>query len=127
MSPLTLPHKLNNLYPLKVIKNPKDYKAALASMEAVFDETEGDLADYAETLVLLIEKYEDEHYPLSQSTSVEVLQFLMEQHKLKQKNLVRILGSKPTVSEIFNGKRPLNLNHIRKLAERFGVSPATFI
>lgn len=36
MSSLTLPHKLNNLYPLKVIKTLEDYNAALASMEAVF-------------------------------------------------------------------------------------------
>ena len=47
------------LYPLKVIKNEEDYQEALKSREAVFDETEGALADYAETLTLLIEKYEE--------------------------------------------------------------------
>jgi antitoxin component HigA of HigAB toxin-antitoxin module len=33
-------------------------------------------------------------------------------------SLVGILGGKSAVSEILNGKRPLHLNHIRKLAKK---------
>jgi hypothetical protein len=36
------------LYPLKVIKNKRDYKLALKSMEAVFDEENGPFTEYAE-------------------------------------------------------------------------------
>jgi HTH-type transcriptional regulator/antitoxin HigA len=115
------------LYALKVIKSTEDYKAALESMEAVFDKTDGELADYAETLAILIEKYEDEHFPVKPATGVDIVKFLMEQNGLKQKDLIGILGSKSTISEILNGKRPLNLHHIKKLAERFNVEPATFV
>jgi antitoxin component HigA of HigAB toxin-antitoxin module len=31
------------------------------------------------------------------------------------------------VSEILSRKRPLNLQHIRALADKFNVKPATFI
>ena len=115
------------LYPLRVIKNQNDYKEALKSMEAVFDEETGPLADYAETLVILIEHYEEHNFPVEKKQGVAVLKFLMEQNDLKQKDLVGILGGKSTVSEIFNGKRPLNLQHIRVLADKFHVKPATFV
>ena len=115
------------LYPLKVIKNKRDYEWALKSMEAVFDEEEGPLSEYAETLTLLIEHYEEGRYQINEATGVEVVKFLMEQNNLKQKDLVGIIGEKSSVSEILNGKRPLNLNHIKKLSEKFHIKPATFV
>jgi len=117
----------NNLYPLKIIKNNLDYKLALKSLEAVFDETSGNLAEYAETLTVLIEQYESENFPMKDSNSIEILKFLMTQNGLKQKDLVGIVGAKSTVSEILNGKRPLNLKHIKALANKFNVRPATFL
>lgn len=117
----------SDLYPLKIIKNEREYKLALKSLEAVFDETRGNLAEYAETLTVLIDHYESENFPMRESSGIEVLKFLMTQNVLKQKDLVGIVGSKSTVSEILNGKRPLNLQHIKSLAEKFNVKPATFI
>jgi len=117
----------NNLYSLKIIKNNIDYKLALKSLEAVFDETSGNLAEYAETLTVLIEHYESENFPMKDSNGVEMLKFLMTQNGLKQKDLVGIVGAKSTVSEILNGKRQLNLQHIKALANKFNVRPATFL
>jgi len=117
----------SDLYPLKIIKNERDYKLALKSLETVFDETRGNLAEYAETLTVLIEHYESENFPIKESSGIEVLKFLMTQNALKQKDLVGIVGAKSTVSEILSGKRPLNLQHIKSLAEKFNVKPATFI
>ena len=116
-----------DLYPLKAIKTRKDYEKALKSMETVFDETKGPLAEYAETLTILIEHYEEEQFPIMEATGLEVLKFLMEQNDLKQKDLIGILGGKSVVSEILNGKRPLNLKHIRNLSEKFNLKPATFV
>ena len=117
----------NDLYPLKIIKNKRDYELALKSLEAVFDEKSGNLAEYAETLTVLIEHYESENFPIKDSSGVEMLKFLMAQNDLKQKDLVGIVGGKSSVSEILNGKRPLNLHHLRALANKFNVTPATFI
>ena len=117
----------NDLYPLKIIKNKRDYKLALKSLEAVFDETSGNLAEYAETLTVLIEHYESENFSIKDADGVEMLKFLMTQNDLKQKDLVGIVGTKSSVSEILNGKRPLNLQHLRALANKFNVKPATFI
>ena len=120
-------HEFDDLYPLKVIKSNKDYEKALKSMEIVFDERRGSLAEYAETLAILIEHYEEEHYPIGKATGIDILKFLMEENNLKQKDLVGIIGGKSAVSEILNGKRTLNLKHIKKLAEKFHVKPATFV
>jgi len=117
----------NDWYPLKIIKNERDYKQALRSLEAVFDETRGNLAEYAETLTVLIEYYESEIFPMKESGDIEVLKFLMKQNGLKQKDLIGVVGSKSTVSEILNGKRSLTLQQIRSLANKFNVKPATFI
>jgi HTH-type transcriptional regulator/antitoxin HigA len=117
----------NELYPLKAIRTDQDYREALESMKMVFDETEGELAEYAETLSILIEYYESKHFPIADSTGIDVLRFLMDQNGLKQKDLVGILGGKSSVSEILNSKRPLNLHHLKALAEKFNVHPSTFL
>ncbi len=116
-----------DLYPLKAIKTKEGYQEALKSLEKVFDVEQNDLAEYAETLTILIEYYENEHFPIQEPTGIDVVKFLMDQNNLKQKDLCGILGGKSSVSEIMNGKRPLNIQHIRALSNKFNVHPATFI
>jgi HTH-type transcriptional regulator/antitoxin HigA len=50
----------------------------------------------------------------------------MEEHNLRQKDLVDVFGTESIVSDVLNGKRELNKEHIRRLSERFKVSPAVF-
>jgi HTH-type transcriptional regulator/antitoxin HigA len=81
---------------------------------------------YAELLTLLIEAYEEEHYPIRGASPVEVLRELVTANNLRQKDLTSELGSESIVSEILSGKRELNKRHIEKLSARFNVSPAVF-
>lgn len=74
----------------------------------------------------LIDSYETHHHALPETTGVQALQFLIEQHGLKQTELPEI-GSQGVVSEILSGKRELNIRQVRALSERFKVSPATFM
>lgn len=60
------------------------------------------------------------------TTGLQALSFLMEQQGLRQADLPEI-GSQGVVSEVLAGKRALNVRQIRALAQRFGVSPATFV
>jgi len=80
----------------------------------------------AELLVTLIEDYEEEHFPMDDASTVEVLRGLMEANRLQQKDLAALFGSESIVSEVLNGKRELNRTQIEKLSRRFGVSPAVF-
>jgi HTH-type transcriptional regulator / antitoxin HigA len=82
--------------------------------------------DLAALLTLLIEDFEGKRYKLSRAKPLEVIEFLMEQHGLKQKDLVEVFGTPSIVSEVLNGKRDLNKTQIKRLSDRFDVSPELF-
>lgn len=137
---MTDPTSIQNLLPacdafriatdIAPIRNEKHYKKLVATLEALLDETEGDERHQAMGLVDivgdLIEAYEAEHHPITPAAALQALTFLMDQHGLKQGDLVEV-GSQGVVSEILAGKRELNIRQVRALAKRFGVSAATFI
>jgi len=79
-----------------------------------------------ELLTLLIERYEEAHYPIPQASPADVLRFLLDQHGLRQRDLAVELGGESVVSEVLSGKRKLNAAHIEQLSKRFHVSPAVF-
>ena len=82
--------------------------------------------EFVELLTVLIEDFEEKHCPLPNSSPLHVLTFLMEQHGLKQKDLTVVFGTRSITSEILSGKRELNKEQIRRLSERFNVSPELF-
>ena len=107
---------------IKVIKTEKDYNKALKRLEVIFDAPvntpEG---DEAELLGILIEKYEDEHYPIEAPDPIEAIKFRMEQMDMNKKDLAKIIGYKSRVTEIFTRKRKLNLKMIRRLHEKMNI------
>jgi len=119
-----------NISPLLVIRNEKDYDAAVKRLNELLDEIgtneKHPLYTLLDTLGTLIQVYEEEYYPIPEASGVDVLRFLMEEHGLTQSNLPEV-GSQGVVSEILNGKRELNVRQIRALAERFKVSAAVFV
>lgn len=102
------------------------YIAMLYDLEFGQETLSADAKEMADLLALLIEDYEEKHYGLKKSSPVETIEFLLEQHNLKQKDLADVFGTASVVSEVLNGKRELNKQHIRKLSERFNVSPELF-
>ena len=103
----------------------KQYVSALLDLERRKRLTSEERS-YAELLTLLIDSYEEEHYPIPAASPAEVLQELLIANDLRQKDLAPLLGTESIVSEILSGKRPLTKRHIEKLSERFSVSPAVF-
>ena len=80
-----------------------------------------------ELLSLLVEAYEDEHYPIDDAPPHEVLKFILEQRNLKQSDLLDVFGSSGIASEVVNGKRSISKSQAKKLAARFNVSVELFI
>lgn len=107
---------------IKVIKTEEEYNKALKRLEAIFDapadSTEG---DEAELLSILIEKYEDEHYPIDPPDPIEAIKFRMEQMNMEKKDLAEVIGYKSRVSEIFSRKRKLTLKMIRNLHTKLNI------
>ena len=102
---------------IKAVKSEQDYDRALKRLEQIFhaemDTSEG---DEAEVLSILLEKYEDDHYPIGMPDPIEAIKFRMEQMNMNQKDLAEIVGFTSRVSEILNRKRKLTLTMIRKLS-----------
>ena len=111
------------------IRSETDYDRAAALLNRLLDEVGTDeahpLYELLDTLGTIIHAYEETHYPIPESDGPEVLQYLMDEHGLKQSDLPEI-GSQGVISEILRGKRGLNVRQIQLLSKRFGVSPAVF-
>lgn len=108
----------------------KEYQALVKTLDNLIDEVGDDqnhqLAAVMETIGNLIENYEDQEYELNQSSPVDALKYLMQEHGLKQSDLTEI-GSQGVVSEILAGKRTLNIEQVKKISHKFHVSPLVFI
>lgn len=107
---------------VRPIKTEEDYNQALKRLEQIFhapvDSKEG---DEAEILSILIEKYEEEHYPIDAPDPIEAIKFRMEQMGMNNQDLADIIGYKSRVSEIFSRKRKLTLKMIRSLHEKLKI------
>ena len=101
---------------IKPIKTETDYNQALERLEMIFDAKSGTpQGDELEVLGILIDQYENEHFPIELPDPIEAIKFRMEQMGYNQNDLANIVGLKSRASEILNRKRKLSLEMIRKL------------
>ena len=106
----------------KIIKTNKEYQKALERLDKIFDAKKGSTeADELELLSLLIEQYEDKHFPLNLPDPIEAIKFRMEQMGYTQTDLANAIGLKSRASEILNRKRKLTLDMIRSLNEQMNI------
>jgi HTH-type transcriptional regulator/antitoxin HigA len=81
----------------------------------------------AEVLTVLIEDYEDKHYPLPTVPAYQSLQALMEERGLKHKDIWPVLGNKGAATEILHGRRAISKAQARRLADFFRVPIDLFL
>jgi HTH-type transcriptional regulator/antitoxin HigA len=101
---------------INLIKTENDYNQALKRLEIIFDAKKGTQeGDELELLGILIDQYENEHFPIDLPDPIEAIKFRMEQMGYTQNDLAKIIGFKSRASEILNRKRKLSLEMIRQL------------
>lgn len=113
----------------KVIKSREQYDEYCQLLEqlAFQDAITAEVEEEMELLTVLIEKFDQENSSFEEVDPIQLLTSLMEDHNLKAKDLVAILGvSKGLVSDILNYKKGLSKEVIRKLAEHFSVNQEAF-
>lgn len=111
----------------KILKTEEEYNRACeriyklinSSTDAI--EPESPEGEEMELLSLLVEKYEQEHYPIEAPNPIEAIKFRIEQMNLKQTDIAPLFGGKTRVSEVLNGKRPLTLKMITLLNRYLGI------
>jgi HTH-type transcriptional regulator / antitoxin HigA len=114
-----------------VIRTERENEKMLAAIWELMKKGEANLS--AEELALLelmsvlVERFEEEHYPIPDSPPHQILRHLMESRNTKQTDLVPILGGRGRVSELVNGKRAISKAQAKALANFFHVSAEVFL
>jgi HTH-type transcriptional regulator/antitoxin HigA len=110
-----------------VIKTREQYFEYCRKHEELVFQEDDNHEDEIELLELLIDKWDQDHNTMVDLDPVELIKSLMEDHKLKSKDLADILGlSKGTVSKILNYQKGLSKESIRKLSNRFKLRQEAF-
>ena len=124
---------LIDIFPLRPLRSERDYDAAVKVLDTLAVRPEGSLdpgeQDYLDTLTLLVEAYDREHYNLDteQRDPLTMLKYIMQENGMTQADLGRLLGNRALASLILNGHRNLSKSHIRKLASHFKVAAGLFL
>ncbi len=119
-------------FPLYPIRTTDEYDKAAEILDVLVmkdaDELKPGEAEYRDALDLLIESYDDAHFPEPEHTSpLARLVYLLAQSGTNVTGLGAILGSQPLASMVLSGKRELSKSAILKLAAHFNVDPGYFI
>jgi len=115
---------------IRPIRNEAEYNAALKDIERYFErepEPGTPEADRFDLLALVIEDYEDKHWPIETPDPVEAIKFKMEQKGFERADLVGLIGSRSRASEILNRRRHLTIDLIWKLSQKWGIPAESLI
>jgi len=118
----------NPILKYKVIKSEEQYREYCNLLEAlVCNKGDNAAEDEIELLTMLIEKWDEQHSTFNIADPVEILKYLMEEHKLKAKDIAAMLDvNKSTISEILHYRKGFSKEIIRKLADHFKVRQEAF-
>ncbi|MEI8194958.1 MAG: helix-turn-helix domain-containing protein [Phycisphaerae bacterium] len=117
-------------FPLKPLKDDAAHEQAVEMVaELMGRKLDDGASDYLDTLILLVNKYEDEHHtPMGMDlTPQQALRAIMEANNLTQADIGRILGSESAVSMFLNGERGLSKVQIKLLVQKFRVDANLFL
>ena len=113
-----------------VIRTGEENERLIAELEDLdrrHEELTPEEREYSELLTVLIEAFEDANYALEGSTPDSRLRSLMEEHDLRQRDLLDVFGSRGIASEVASGKRAISKAQAKKLAEIFHVPADLFL
>jgi HTH-type transcriptional regulator/antitoxin HigA len=117
-------------FPLRPIKNDGEHERAVEIIAGLMGRVvDGGTSDYLDTLILLVNKYEDEsHTPGGVDLSPQdALRAIMASNDMSQAQMGKVIGSESAVSMFINGERELSKAHIKALVARFRVDAGLFI
>ena len=113
-----------------VIRTEEENERLIAELEQLdrrHDQLTPEEREYAELLTVLIEAFENANYALAGSTPDSRLRSLMEEHGLRQRDLLDVFGSRGIASEVVSGKRAVSKTQAKKLAALFHVPADLFL
>jgi len=113
---------------IKPIRTNADHEQALREIQRLWGAKEGTAdGDRLDVLATLVDAYEQKHFPIDAPEPIEAIRFRLEQQGLDERALVGVIGGRSRVYEVMQRKRPLSLEMIRRLHERFGIPAEVLI
>ncbi|WP_374936536.1 transcriptional regulator (plasmid) [Klebsiella pneumoniae] len=115
---------------IKPIRNKQDHLDALAVVENLLtdspdpDSPEGELL---EVMIILVEAYENRHYPILPVSPVEAIKFRMNEQGLSVEDLAPAMGTVQRAKDVLSGSHVLTLPMIRRLHSQFGIPLASLV
>ncbi len=109
---------------IRPIRTEADYDWALREIEPYFEsqpELGTPAADRFDVLAALIESYESHHHAIEPAPPLAVVRLYMEQNRLTQSDLARVLGSRSRASEFLAGHRDLSMTMIAAIKRAWGI------
>ncbi|MGL5064303.1 MAG: helix-turn-helix domain-containing protein [Microcoleus sp.] len=121
--------ELNATFPPRPITCEAELIATQNRIDSILDKREitKDDRDYLNVLGMLVNDYEEKHEPMPFIRGIALLQALMLEDKIQEKDLSDLFHSESLLFEVMDGKRELTASQIQKLATFFHVSPVAFI
>jgi HTH-type transcriptional regulator/antitoxin HigA len=113
-----------------VIRTEEENQRLIAELQGLderYDQLTPEECEYADLLGVLIEAFEEANYALEGSTPHSRFLSLMEEHELRQRDLLGVFGSRGIASEVVSGKRAISKAQAKKLAELFHVPADLFL
>ena len=115
---------------IKAIKTKTDYKKAVHRIYGLLQKylkSRSDEMNELDVLSVLVEKYEEEHFPIDAPDPIEAIKFRMEQMGLRQKDMVAYFGFASRVSDVLSGRRPLTIGMVKKLHDKLNIPAEVLI
>ena len=107
---------------IRPIRTDDDHMAALRQIEHLWGAAPGSPeGDVLDVLATLVERYEEERFPLPVVDPVDVIIEVMEARGYTRGDLAQVLGSQSRATEILNRTRTLSLDHIRRVSRSWRV------
>jgi HTH-type transcriptional regulator/antitoxin HigA len=123
--------RLANRVPVKAIETEEEYDRMVAAIESLMDKDADQLSPeesaLLETMVILVEAYDDRNYPVPSVAPNEMLASLLASSGRVAKDLLPVFGTRGRVSEVLNGKRSISKEQAKRLAALFKVTADLFI
>ena len=119
---------LVNEFPPRLIESEADFIAIQQIVDTLLDASQLSVEQrkYLNLLGIIIHEYEERTVEIPDIYGIALLNVLIEEWGLKQKELVPIFKTESIASAVINGHRQLTVEHIKKLSKFFHLSPAVF-
>jgi len=88
---------------IKPIKTEADYQETLCRVNVLIDcADDSEEADELDVLSILVENYENEHYPIAPPDAIDAIRFRMEQTGMSEQEIATYLGGEQTAEAVLN-------------------------